>query len=76
MPLIVDMTDDTVSRDVFLEMLRFIYTGQVVVTADNMLPMIDATNKYCLDDIFDQCCSEISAEQEQLVTIENACILY
>lgn len=45
----------TEPRDDFIELLRFIYTGQIDIKGCNVAALLTLGDKYCIDDLVDLC---------------------
>ncbi|CAH1789316.1 unnamed protein product [Owenia fusiformis] len=60
-----------ISRDDFLEILRYIYCGEVQLTAENVLEILHGARKYLVANLEKQCWRYLNDN----LCVENACML-
>ncbi len=58
---------DEFSRETFEDVLRYIYTGRVLINSDNCLSILQTAQFLCMDELFDEC---VEAHFE-LLTVDN-----
>jgi BTB/POZ domain len=69
---------EDIKHDIFLEMVRYIYTGQYQITKANMAELLYTVQKYMLDEVKAQIEDYVLANisSENLLEIMNACVLF
>ncbi|KAK3105759.1 hypothetical protein FSP39_005002 [Pinctada imbricata] len=60
-----------IEKDIFDVFLRYVYTDNVSVTVDNVLKVMYASKKYCVDLLTEQCKDFVKIN----IINENACVL-